>query len=87
MSGMTSMMGQYSEPDELAMLPRLTVPSLIVWGQLDRNKTMAELEELKANLPRSTAVLVPTSGHYVQEEAPAETAAAMNAFVDRVMPL
>ena len=86
MSGMTSMMGQYSEPDELAMLPRLTVPSLIVWGQLDRNKTMAEFEELKANLPRSTAVLVPTSGHYVQEEAPAETAAAMNAFADQVMP-
>ena len=86
LSGMTSMMGQYSEPDEVPMLPRLTVPSLIVWGQQDRNKTMGEFEELKAKLPLNTAVLVPTSGHYVQEEAPAETAAAMNAFVDRVLP-
>jgi pimeloyl-ACP methyl ester carboxylesterase len=86
LSGMTSMMGQYSEPDEVPMLPRLKVPSLIVWGQLDRNKTMGEFEELKAKLPGNTAVLVSTSGHYVQEEAPAETAAAMNAFVDRVLP-
>lgn|GEM_PF-249667 len=83
--GMTSMMGQYSEPDEVPMLPRLTVPSLIVWGQQDRNKTMGEFEELKAKLPMNTAVLVPTSGHYVQEEAPVEAAAAINAFVDRVM--
>ena len=47
----------------------------------------AEFEELKANLPGSTAMLVPTSGHYVQEEAPAETAVAMHGFADRVMPL
>ena len=86
LSGMTSMMGQYSEPDEVPMLPGLRVPSLIVWGQQDRNKALSEFEELKAKLPLNTAVLVSTSGHYVQEEAPAETAAAMNAFVDRVLP-
>ena len=55
------------------------------WGQQHRDKAISEFEELKAKLPVNTAVLVPTSGHYVQEEAPAETAAAMNAFVDRVM--
>jgi pimeloyl-ACP methyl ester carboxylesterase len=86
LSGMTDLMGQYSDPDEVPMLPRLTVPSLIVWGQQDRNKSISEFEELKAKLPNNTAVLVPTSGHYVQEEAPVEAAAAMNAFVDRVMP-
>ena len=86
LSGMSNMMGQYNDPDEVPMLPRVTVPSLIVWGQQDRNKTLSEFEELKAKLPNNTAVLVPTSGHYVQEEAPAEAAAAMNAFVDRVMP-
>ena len=86
LSGMTDLMGQYSEPDEVPMLPRLTVPSLIVWGAQDRGKPKGEFELLKAKLPFNTAVLVTTSGHYVQEEAPAETAAAMNAFVDRVMP-
>jgi pimeloyl-ACP methyl ester carboxylesterase len=83
--GMTSMMGQYNDPDEVPLLPRLKVPSLIVWGKQDRGKPASEFDELKAKLPFNTAVLVPTSGHYVQEEAPAETAAAMNDFVDRVM--
>ncbi|MEO8225590.1 MAG: alpha/beta hydrolase, partial [Gammaproteobacteria bacterium] len=86
LSGMTNLMGQYNDPDEVPMLPRLTVPSLIVWGEQDRGKPKGEFEELRAKLPFNTAVLVPTSGHYVQEEAPAETAAAMDAFVARVMP-
>jgi pimeloyl-ACP methyl ester carboxylesterase len=85
--GMTDMMGQYSDPEEVPMLPRLTVPSLIVWGAQDRGKPKGEFEILKAKLPFNTAVLVATSGHYVHEEAPVETAAAMHAFVDRVMPL
>ncbi|MEO7385908.1 MAG: alpha/beta hydrolase [Gammaproteobacteria bacterium] len=86
MSGMTDLMGQYNDPDEVPLLPKLTVPSLIVWGEQDRGKPKGEFEELRGKLPFNTAVLVPTSGHYVQEEAPTETAAAMNTFVDRVMP-
>jgi pimeloyl-ACP methyl ester carboxylesterase len=84
--GMTNLMGQYSDAEEVPMLPGLKVPSLIVWGEQDRGKPAGEFEELRAQLPLNTAVLVPTSGHYVQEEAPAETAAAMNSFVERVMP-
>lgn len=86
LSGMTHLMGQYADADEVPMLALLRVPSLIVWGELDRRKPAGEFEELKARLPLSTAVLVPTSGHYVQEEAPRETAAAMISFVNRVLP-
>ena len=86
LAGMTSMMGQYSDADEVPMLPQLKVPSLIVWGAQDRGKPKGEFEQLRARLPSNTAVLVPASGHYVHEEAPAETAAAMNAFVARVLP-
>jgi len=86
LAGMTNLMGQYNDADEVPMLPQLKVPSLIVWGQQDRGKPAGEFQALKDQLPNNTAVLVPTSGHYVQEEAPAETAAAMLAFADRVMP-
>ncbi|MBN8280608.1 MAG: alpha/beta hydrolase [Gammaproteobacteria bacterium] len=86
LKGMTNLMGQYADADEVPMLPQLKVPSLIVWGQQDRGKPAWEFAALKAKLPNNTAVLVPTSGHYVQEEAPAETAAAMDAFADRVLP-
>jgi pimeloyl-ACP methyl ester carboxylesterase len=86
LSGMTSLMGQYNEADEVPMLPQLKVPALIVWGAQDRGKPAGEFEQLRELMPNNTAVLVPTSGHYVQEEAPAETAAAMNAFATRLMP-
>jgi len=86
LKGMTNLLGQYQDADEVPMLAQLTVPSLIVWGEQDRGKPKGEFAELKALLPNNTAVLVPTSGHYVQEEAPAETAAAMISFVKRVMP-
>lgn len=86
LSGMTELMGQYADADEVPMLPLLRVPSLIVWGEQDRRKPEGEFAELKAKLPLNNAVLVASSGHYVQEEAPAETAAAMIAFARRVMP-
>ena len=84
--GMTHLMGQYSDAEEASMLPQLKVPSLIVWGQQDRGKPAGEFEALREQLPRNTAVLVPGAGHYVHEEAPAVTAAAMLALADRVMP-
>jgi pimeloyl-ACP methyl ester carboxylesterase len=86
LAGMTSLMGQYNEADEVPMLPQLKVPALIVWGAQDRGKPAGEFEQLRELMPNNTAVLVATSGHYVQEEAPAETAEAMKAFVPRVMP-
>ena len=86
LAGMTSLMGQYNEADEVPMLPQLKVPALIVWGAQDRGKPAGEFEQLRELMPNNTAVLVPTSGHYVQEEAPVETAEAMKAFVPRVMP-
>lgn len=82
--GMTALMGQYGGATELGLLPRLEVPSLIVWGGQDRGKPAGEFDELKARLPRNDAVLVRGAGHYVHEEAPAETAAAMLAFADRL---
>lgn len=82
--GMTALMGQYNEADELSLLSELTVPSLIVWGAEDRGKPAGEFDELKARMPWNTAVLVPGAGHYVHEEAPEATAAAMLAFADRL---
>lgn len=86
LTGMTHLMGQYSDATEVPLLPKLKVPTLIVWGAQDRGKPPGEFEELRRLMPSNTAVLVPTSGHYVQEEAPRETAEAMRVFVARVLP-
>ncbi len=86
LTGMTHLMGQYSDAAEVPLLPALQVPTLIVWGAQDRGKPPGEFEDLRRLTPGNTAVLVATSGHYVQEEAPRETAEAMRAFIPTVMP-
>lgn len=83
--GMTNLMGQYQDADEIPLLTQVKVPSLIVWGAQDRGKPAGEFEELRALLPAADTAYVESSGHYVQEEAPAETAAAMKALADRIM--
>jgi pimeloyl-ACP methyl ester carboxylesterase len=83
--GMTNLMGQYQDADEIPLLARVKVPTLIVWGAQDRGKPAGEFDQLKALLPGSDTTYVPRSGHYVQEEAPAETAAGMKALADRIM--
>jgi pimeloyl-ACP methyl ester carboxylesterase len=77
LDGMTSLMGQYVEGEELPLLARVSVPTLIVWGMQDKSKKPHELEELQSMLPGSVAVRVHESGHYVHEEQPEQVAAAM----------
>jgi pimeloyl-ACP methyl ester carboxylesterase len=85
LSGMTNLMGQYQDADEIPLLAEVKVPALIVWGAQDRGKPAGEFEQLKGLLPAADTVYVPKSGHYVQEEAPEETAAGMKALADRIM--
>jgi pimeloyl-ACP methyl ester carboxylesterase len=77
LAGMTSMMGQYQTGDEPATASRVKVPTLIVWGMQDRSKKPNELEEVAALIDGAKVARVERSGHYVQEEQPAEVAAAM----------
>jgi pimeloyl-ACP methyl ester carboxylesterase len=77
LDGMTSLMSQYVEGEELPLLARVSVPTLIVWGVQDKSKKPDELKELQAMLPGSVAVRVQESGHYVHEEQPEQVAAAM----------
>jgi pimeloyl-ACP methyl ester carboxylesterase len=77
MAGMTSLMKQYNEGEEIVLAPRLQKPVLILWGDRDRNKPAAEREALQALLPGAALVRFANAGHYVHEEAPAEVAVAL----------
>ncbi len=84
MSGATSMMGQYEEPVGVGPLADVTVPTLIAWGEQDRNKNEAELQQLRDGLSntRVSVVEVADSGHYVHEEGAAPVAEAMLASAE-----
>lgn len=77
MAGMTSLMKQYREGEEIALASKVTVPTLIPWGDRDKNKPREEANELQAMLKGSSLVRFADAGHYVHEEAPDEVAQAI----------
>ncbi len=58
----------------------LTKPVLIFWGLKDTFVPPYELEKWTAALPHARVVRFDDAGHFVQEEKPAEMAAALRAF-------
>jgi pimeloyl-ACP methyl ester carboxylesterase len=84
MTGMTSLMGQYSAADEVPLLGKVKVPTMVVWGYQDRGKPKGEYEELVRQIPGADGVLAMKSGHYVQEEAPQQAADAINTLAGRL---
>jgi len=70
MDGTTSMMSKYYVANELELLPSLDLPTLIIFGQEDRTKSIDEAIALNENIKGSKLHLIENAGHYVHEEAP-----------------
>ena len=83
-AGMTSLMKQYSEGEEIALASHVKVPTLIPWGNEDRNKPRDEADELQRMIAGSKLVRFDGAGHYVHEEAPDGVAAAINAWLSEI---
>ena len=81
-TGTTQMMSYYESGNEVEMLGEIRVPTLIVWGTEDRNKLDDEAQQLDGMLPVSRLALIPDAAHYVHEEKPTESAAAVIAAKD-----
>jgi pimeloyl-ACP methyl ester carboxylesterase len=86
LAGMTSLMKQYREGEEIALAPEVKVPTLIAWGDRDRNKPPSEGDELQRLLPGSRMVRFPDAGHYVHEEATAGVARAIEDWLREALP-
>lgn len=61
------------------------VPVRIVWGMKDIAFRGKELEQWERTFPRAEVVRLPSVGHFVQEEAPDELAAAVMPFLREVV--
>jgi 4,5:9,10-diseco-3-hydroxy-5,9,17-trioxoandrosta-1(10),2-diene-4-oate hydrolase len=81
LAGMTSLMKQYEEGGEIPLMHTVKVPTLICWGDRDRNKTLAEAEALRAGIPGAEIVHFANAGHYVHEEAAEGVANAIEAWL------
>ena len=77
LAGSTAMMSYYEAATEEYMLPDIDVPTIILWGAQDRNKSPEELARLRAGLSNHRVIEVADSGHYVHEEGAEESAAGL----------
>ena len=66
----------------IAVASSLTMPTLIVAGELDNIAPLAHQRELAALLPDGELVILKGVGHLVHYEKPAEAAAAIKAFLE-----
>lgn len=59
----------------------IDIPVLVCWGAEDTWIPVAKGEELASRIPGARLTTIPGAGHLVQEEAPAELAAALLDFL------
>jgi len=85
MAGMTSLMKQYREGEEIALAPQVKVPTLIPWGDRDKNKPLSEADELQAMIFGSRLVHFANAGHYVHEEAAEGVAQAIKLWLQETV--
>jgi pimeloyl-ACP methyl ester carboxylesterase len=63
------------------VLPTITVPVLLLYGQNDQRAPTAVANQLHIAIPGSTLVVVPHAGHAVNVDAPEEFGAATREFL------
>jgi pimeloyl-ACP methyl ester carboxylesterase len=62
-------------------LRRITAPTLLLWGERDAMIPFSNSADYLRALPHARLIALPALGHVPQEEAPAESAAAVAAFL------
>ena len=65
---------------------RIRCPTLVLVGDEDEATTPAIAERLQRNIPNAELVTIPHARHLTAWEQPDAVAAAMRAFLDRVVP-
>ena len=79
-AGTRVMLQAMAEADLRDVLPRITVPTLLLYGALDTRSPLHVAEELHAGIPSSQLVVLPTVGHLANAERPDEFNEAVRAF-------
>jgi len=68
--GMRVMARAFAEADLRDVLPRIDVPTLLLYGEDDKRSSLDIARELHASIPTSTLVVIPGVGHQINMEAP-----------------
>jgi len=75
-----------THPDLAAMLPRLTAPTLLIWGSEDPIMSPADRASLEIALPHAAVRIFAGLGHNQFWEQPRAVARVINRFLARQLP-
>ena len=69
-----------AETDQRDLLPRIAVPTLLLWGELDARSPLGVAHELHQAIPGSELVVIPGAGHVSNLEQPERFNEAVRRF-------
>jgi pimeloyl-ACP methyl ester carboxylesterase len=69
-----------AEADQRDLLPRITVPTLLIWGELDARSPLSIARQFEQAIPRTQLVVIPGAGHVSNLERPEPFNDAVRAF-------
>jgi pimeloyl-ACP methyl ester carboxylesterase len=75
-------LSQMEPGKDIDRLPRLHVPTLVLWGDHDRLIPPVNAQKFVHDIPGATLVMLPNLGHVPQEEDPARSVAPVKTFLD-----
>jgi pimeloyl-ACP methyl ester carboxylesterase len=68
------------EADQRDLLPRIAVPTLLIWGELDARSPLSVARQFQETIPQTELVVIPGAGHACQLERPGEVNEALRNF-------
>jgi len=83
-SGTRTMATALAACDLRPALGNVTVPTLLLAGEVDERSSLAVAEALQAAIPRSTLTVLPGLGHEMFAEDPERCCDAVRAFLERI---
>jgi pimeloyl-ACP methyl ester carboxylesterase len=69
-----------AEADQRDLLPRIAVPTLLIWGELDARSPLTVAHQLEEAIPDATLVVIPGCGHVSNLERPEQFNEAVREF-------
>ena len=69
-----------AEADQRDLLPRIAVPTLLIWGELDARSPLSVARQFERAIPDTKLVVVPGAGHLSNLEQPEQFNEAVREF-------
>jgi pimeloyl-ACP methyl ester carboxylesterase len=78
--GLETQLSLMAEADQRELLPRIAVPTLLIWGELDARSPLGVARQFQDAIPEAELIVIPGAGHVCQLERPAQVNEAIRTF-------